>query len=141
MTASEIVDAVLVGLDIIINWPVAILVVVLLFRKQIEQLFGVLGERLWRISVGNTTMEFESAQREYLPELQDINRESIPQSVRSQGETYWDEDEIDQNTTTLDVDDEETTTSLETDEDDTTTSELEKELDELRRRLDDMKQG
>ena len=68
MTAKEIVEAILVALDIFIGWPVAILVVVLLFRKQIEQLFGILGERLRRISVGGATAEFDD------PEIRELIR-------------------------------------------------------------------
>ena len=64
MTAKEIVEAILAALDIFIGWPVAILIVVLLFRKQIEQLFGILGERLRRISVGGATAEFSPPLRE-----------------------------------------------------------------------------
>ena len=64
MTAKEIVDAVLAGLDIVIGWPVAILIVVLMLRKEIGHLFGMLGERLWRISVGGATAEFSPSLRE-----------------------------------------------------------------------------
>ena len=64
MTAKEIVDAFIAGLDIVIGWPVAIFIVVLLFRGQIEQLFGVLGERLLRVSIGRATAEFSPPLRE-----------------------------------------------------------------------------
>ena len=87
MTATEIVEAVLAALDIVIGWPVAIFVMILLFRKQIEQLFGILGERLRRISVGGATAEFESAQQSYHPELQETNRGFIPQGIQAQGPT------------------------------------------------------
>ena len=69
MTAKEIVEASLAALDIVIGWPIAILIVVLLFRKQIEYLFGILGDRLRRISVGGATAEFESSS---LMELMDF---------------------------------------------------------------------
>ena len=74
LTVKEIVEAVLAALDIFIGWPVAILIVVLLFRKQIEQLFGVLGERLRRISVFGTTAEFEAASERLPPPLREIAR-------------------------------------------------------------------
>ena len=64
MTAKEIVEASLAALDIVIGWPIAILIVVLLFRKQIEYLFGVLSGRLRRISVGGATAEFSPPLRE-----------------------------------------------------------------------------
>ena len=68
LTVKEIVEAVLAALDIFIGWPVAILIVVLLFRKQIEFLFGMLGGRLRRISVFGAMMEFED------PELIELVR-------------------------------------------------------------------
>ena len=75
MTAQEIVEAVIDILAIVINWPVIILILVLLFRRQIEQLFGILGERLRRISVGGATAEFED------PELKGLIR-AMASSVR-----------------------------------------------------------
>ena len=77
MTAKEIVEAALAALDIFIGWPVAILIVVFLFRKQIEQLFGVLGERLRRISVGGATAEFEAASERLPPPLREIARPKV----------------------------------------------------------------
>lgn len=74
MTATEIVEAVLAALDIFIGWPVVIFVVVLLFRKQVEQLFGILGERLRRISVGGATAEFETASELFSPFLRETTR-------------------------------------------------------------------
>jgi len=140
LSAKEIVDAFLAGLDIVI-WPVAILIAMLLFRKQIEQLFGILGERVRRISVGGATAEFETAQRRYHLELQEANREFIPQSVRLQGETDLVEDEIDQDFARLDVPDDGAPTSEDTDENDRNISEIEEEIIVLKRRLDEMNKG
>ena len=86
MTAKEIVEAALVALDIFIGWPVAILIVVLLFRKQIEQLFGILGGRLRRISVGGATAEFDD------PEIRELIR-SKASSIRLNEPEYVQQNE------------------------------------------------
>ena len=139
MTAKEIVEAALAALDIFIGWPVVILIVVLLFRKQIEQFFGVLGERLRRISVAGATAEFETAQRGYRPELQEANRGFIPQNVQAQGEEDLGEDEIDQDLTSRAVYGDDVPITEDTDEDDKTVSDTEEEVVALKRRLDEMK--
>ena len=88
MTAKEIVDAVLVGLDIVIGWPVAILIVALLFRKQIEQFFGVLSGRLRRISVGGATAEFSPSLREVTISRVSSERVDAPEGDDSEISEY-----------------------------------------------------
>lgn len=60
MDAQEIVEAILGALDVIVSWPIVILILVFMFRKRVEEAIGVLTERLRSVSVGGATAEFNS---------------------------------------------------------------------------------
>lgn len=60
MTAQEIIEAILGGLDVVVSWPVLIFILVFMFRKRVEEAIGVLTERLKSVSVGGATAEFNS---------------------------------------------------------------------------------
>ena len=105
MTAKEIVEAALAALDIFIGWPVVILIVVLLFRKQIEQLFSMLGVRLRRLSIGGATAEFETASELFSPFLRESTRTEMTTSEvagEPVDEPYEDESEISEYSQELD---------------------------------------
>ena len=134
MTTQEIVETVIDVLAIVISWPVIILILVLLFRKQI---IDVLSERLKSVSIGGNTVElFEAAQQAHSPELQAINRERIPQSFRSEGDPRWSGDIIDEDA--LDIDEDEELPSSQDSDENAPISETEAEPDELRQTLDDI---
>ena len=128
-------------LEILLSWPVAVTFLVVLFRRQIQQVIPTLGERLQRVSMGGNTIQFETAQRGFSQELQNINRERIPEVVRAQGETVSGEDEIDQASEILDSYVDEVPITEDTDEDDSTILSIEEELVALKQRLDEMNKG
>ncbi len=125
-------------LEVLLSWPVAVTFLVVLFHHQIRQVIPTLGERLQRVSMGGNTIHFESAQRGYSQELQNINREKIPEVVRTQGETVSGEDETDQMPEMLDSFVDEVPTIEDTDEGDSTILSIEEELIALKQRLDEM---
>ena len=94
MTAKEIVEAALAALDIFIGWPVVILIVVLLFRKQIEQLFSMLGVRLRRLSIGGASAEFETASELFSQSLREVTRPRVPSERVGEPEEFPNEQEL-----------------------------------------------
>ncbi len=61
MTAQEIVEAILDLLNVIVSWPVVIVILVFMFRKRIEEAIGALIGRLRSISIAGASAEFDSA--------------------------------------------------------------------------------
>ena len=83
-------------LEVLLSWPVAVTFLVVLFRRQIQQVIPTLGERLKSVSMVGNTIEFESAQQGYSPELRVLSSSRIPRGIRLTGELGWPDETIDE---------------------------------------------
>lgn len=61
MTIKEVIDAVLRFLEIVITWPVIVLILALIFRNATISLLKSLSERMTKAEIAGTSFEFEAA--------------------------------------------------------------------------------
>lgn len=72
MTSKEVIDALLKLIEILTAWPVILLLIVFLFRKQISAFLPELGHRLKKAEIGGSKFEFSEIQKaavNVLPEV------------------------------------------------------------------------
>jgi hypothetical protein len=58
MSGAEIVDAILRAAELLLNWPMMIFIVILLFKGQISALLPALAARVNKVSFLGTAIEF-----------------------------------------------------------------------------------
>ncbi|MBN1303441.1 MAG: response regulator [Anaerolineales bacterium] len=85
MTSKEIIDTLLKLIETLTAWPIILLLIVFLFRKQISAFLPELGHRLQKAEIGGSKFEFS--------EIQKAAVNALPEVIEKGIEEYKDEPE------------------------------------------------
>lgn len=62
MTPQEIIAAIIDSLKIVTSWPVVVFLLILIFRKRVEESISILTERLKSVSIGDNSVQFRDSE-------------------------------------------------------------------------------